>query len=131
MNSVTDYYTEQAKSGLGGFRGSRYQRGGGIFDWIFRKGLPVLKFLGNQALSSGLGIASDLMEGDNFKESAKKHLKQGGKNTLTYMADKMKGSGRQRRCIRKKTIKRKCVKRKTCKRKRKVKRATRDRYSWL
>jgi len=125
---VNDYYDQQARTGISGFRGSRYQKGGAWYDWILRKGLPVLKFLGKQALSGGLGVVGDLLEGDNLKTSAKKHLRQGGKNSVKFLADQMAGSGRRRRRVvrrRRRTPKQYAPKRRTIKRRtRKITRRT-------
>lgn len=115
MNPVTDYYVEQAGSGISGFHGIKYQRGNGIFSSIWAKiGLPVLKFLGRQAVSSGLSVASDAFDGRNIKDSAIQHLRQGGKNTVEFLKDlaSQQGGGRirsRKRKNKKKPIK--CAKR--------------------
>lgn len=112
MNPLAEYYINQAGSGLSGFSGLRYQRGNGWFSNILsRVGLPVLKFLGKQALNSGLAIASDALEGKRIKDSAMSELKNTGRNTIGFirqLADQS-GSGRQRKVKRRKSkpIKRK------------------------
>lgn len=117
MNAVDNYYLSQAGSGLSGFSGIRYQKGGGIFGSIWsRIGLPVLKFLGKQLASSGLSIAADALDGKDFKKSAVSQLKQGGKNTVAYLGDilSQQGQGRkrqQRTASRKNIKKRKMSKR--------------------
>ena len=81
------HYCELAKRGqygygIPGFHGVvRYQGGRGIFKSIFRSAIvPALKFLGKTALSTGANIASDtILNKRNFKESAKEHLENAGK----------------------------------------------------
>lgn len=106
MNPLAEYYVNQAGTGLSGFSGLRYQRGNGWFTNILsRVGLPILKFLGKQALSSGLNIASDALEGKAIKESALSEIKNTGRNTLGFikqLADQS-GSGRKRKKARRTT----------------------------
>ena len=111
MNAVSDYYIKQAGNGLSGFSGLRYQRGNGWLSNVWSKvGLPVLKFLGKQALNSGLSIASDALDGNSIKASAKNNLRNSGKNTLDYRKSLVDQSGsgrkRKRRCKKSKTTKR-------------------------
>ena len=128
MNPVTEYYVNQAGTGLSGFTGLRYQRGAGWLSNIWSQvGLPVLKFLGRQALSSGLSVAQDAIEGKNVKQSAIGQLKNSGRNTIGYLKNltDQTGSGRKRKRCSKKSIKRGAKKPKLAvKRKRKTKRYT-------
>ncbi|RWS08005.1 hypothetical protein B4U80_07507 [Leptotrombidium deliense] len=95
MDEVLEYYRNQAGSGLSGFAGTRYQRGNGIFSSLWTKiGLPVLRFLGKQAISTGLNVASDALDGRNIKESAVDHLKTSGRNTVDYLRQLNQQSGR-------------------------------------
>ncbi|RWS18673.1 hypothetical protein B4U80_00004, partial [Leptotrombidium deliense] len=95
MDEVLQYYRNQAGSGLSGFAGTRYQRGNGLFSNLWTKiGLPVLKFLGRQAISTGLNVASDALDGRNSKESAVDHLKTSGRNTVDYLKQLNQQSGR-------------------------------------
>jgi hypothetical protein len=96
-----DYYRNQA-FGLrqhGGFdnmpffRGSSYQRGhglGSIFGNIFR-GLraimpSVFKTVGRHALTTGVNIANDVLEGKKLKESVRQHGLQGLKSAAGEVA---------------------------------------------
>ncbi|XP_053200532.1 uncharacterized protein F54H12.2-like [Panonychus citri] len=66
------YYLNQAGTGLPLqiFAGTRYQRGNGFFGRFFMsKIMPILRYLGEQALSTGQAILSDT------KKSAKDRLK--------------------------------------------------------
>lgn len=106
MNPVTQFYVQQARTGLSSYSGSKYQKGGGILSILARLGLPVLKFLGKQVATTGLGIASDLLEGDNFKDSARKQLKQSGKNMVNYAASRLSGGRRRRTRTRRRPVRR-------------------------
>lgn len=139
MDAVTEYYVNQAGTGIPGFQGIRYQRGQGFFSSLWsRIGLPVLKFLGKQAVDSGLSVASDALEGKNLKDSAMTHLRSGGKRTVDFLRNMndQSGSGRKRRrkSIKKvKRLKKTPVvkkKRKQKLRKRKSKRRTRKLFNF-
>ena len=75
-----DYYTKQSGGELPVFYGARTQRGraiGSVLGGLFRRALPFLKsgaeILGKQALN----VATDMIDGKSFKESAKDRLKEG------------------------------------------------------
>lgn len=80
--------------------------------------LPILKYLGKKALTTGINIGTDVLQGDNIKGSLKKRLKSTGFDILEDGFEKVKkykqsGSGRRRRRMSKrKTTKRKKSKRK-------------------
>ena len=72
------YYLNQAGNGYPVFAGSRMQRGhglGSIFSGLFKAATPLLKrgakALGKQALSTGMELASDLIEGKKIEDSSK------------------------------------------------------------
>ncbi len=75
------------------FRGSSYQRGhglGSIFGNIF-KGLraimpSVFKTVGRHALTTGVNIANDVLEGKKLKESARQHALHGLKSAAGEVA---------------------------------------------
>ena len=89
-----DYYVNQAGNGYNPvFVGSRIQRGhgiGSIFSGLFKAAAPLLKrgakAIGKQALSTGMELASDLIEGKNFKTAAKSRLKRAGSNLINEAA---------------------------------------------
>jgi hypothetical protein len=104
-----DYYRTQVLQ-RGGFdmphfAGARYQRGhglGSIFGSIFR-GLKsifpgVLKKVGRHALTTGVNIANDLLEGKNIKEAAKTHglrgLKSAAGDVVPEIVETIKQSAR-------------------------------------
>jgi len=106
-NPYLAYYANQAGSGLAGFQGVRYQRGHGFFSSIFQNVLrPLAKYLGKKALSTGVEIGSDILKGEDIKESAKKRLKTTGKSIVNDAIERAKnfaqtGSGGKRRRKRK------------------------------
>ena len=109
MNPYTDYYVNQAGSGLRGFSGARYQRGHGWFSRIFSSTLlPALKFLGKKGLETGIGVADDVLAGKNLKESVKRRAVESGKELARKGLDRGKtylqtGKGTCRKKSKKKT----------------------------
>ncbi len=117
----SDYYVNQAGGSLPVFQGSRGQRGhgfGSVLGGLFRNALPMLKRIGKQALTTGAHIASDMLGGKNFSESAKARVRQGINSFLPPEdVSEQTGSGGRRRAIkRKRTSTRVSKKRKNVKR---------------
>ena len=129
-------YDYQRGHGLTGFTGDEYQLGHGPFGPILKFAKPILKYLGRKALEWMGGVATDVVAGDDIKESAKRRLKQtalditekggeqvqnltqeGVKKAMKFIAQR--GSGKRRKraivCVpvkkRKITRKRKATKR--------------------
>lgn len=79
-NPYLSYYSEQAGDGISHFSGLKYQKGHGIgsfFGRLFKSLiLPSAKYLGKKALKTGVDIGSDVLEGQSFKESAKKRVNE-------------------------------------------------------
>ena len=74
-----DYYTRQSEGEVPVFYGARTQRGhglGSILGWFFRRVMPFLssgaKILGQQSMN----VASDMIDGNSFQDSAKSRLKE-------------------------------------------------------
>ena len=93
--SYEDYYVRQVGGGLPVFVGARVQRGhglGSLFGGLIRSAMPLIKrgalALGKGALKTGLGVAGDVLSGQSIKSSAKRRLKETGKD----MVGKMLGS---------------------------------------
>jgi hypothetical protein len=113
----TDYYVNQAGGSMPVFQGSRGQRGhgfGSVLSGLFRSAVPMLKRIGKQALTTGAYIASDMLGGKKFEESARSRVRQGINSFLPPDdGSEQTGSGRRRRTVkRKRTTKhRKSVKR--------------------
>ena len=81
-----DYYTKQNGGEIPAFYGARTQRClglGSILGGLFRRALPFLssgaKILGQQAMN----VASDMIDGKSFQDSAKSRLKEGIKTFVT------------------------------------------------
>lgn len=75
------------------FHGFPYQRGHGLgsfFGGLFRAALPLLKgaarALGEQAITTGLNVFSDVGRGKNFKQA----LKHRGAEAGSALADRVK-----------------------------------------
>ena len=94
-----------------GYRGQRGHGLGSLISELFRKAVPMLKrglaSFGKHALKTGLEIANDVAERENFKESAKKRIPQGIKG-FAKMENfiPQSGSGRKRKRSRAKKNKR-------------------------
>jgi len=97
----TDYYVNQAGNGIPVFQGMRGQRGhgfGSVLSGLFRSAMPVLKRIGKQALTTGAYIASDLLGGKSFDESARSRVRQGINSFLPpEEGSEQTGSGHKRR----------------------------------
>ena len=81
-----DYYTRQSGGEVPVLYGARTQGGhglGSILGGLFRRALPFLsigaKILGQQAMD----VASDMIDGKSFQDSAKSRLKEGIKIFVT------------------------------------------------
>ena len=88
--SIEDYYCSQSGNGLPVYQGySGRQKGyglGGLFRGLMKSVVPLFKSgakaLGKRALSTGLNVAQDVLGGQSFGESAKKRMKETGRNML-------------------------------------------------
>lgn len=120
----------QRGGAIRGFAGQEYQLGGkwNFGQFLWRHAKPLLSYLGKKALSTGVSIGQDVMEGQDIGQAAKKRVTSAGKDVAVDALDRMKtkiqtGKGRKR-------IKRKYPKRKTTVRhKRRIKTASKRRRS--
>lgn len=104
MASYDEYYLNQAGGKLPVFQGTKFQRGHGFFGRLFKFFLPIVKsalpVVGKHALSTGLSIGKDLIEGEKFSNTARKRLKETGANILDEISqkfNKQSGSGKKRK----------------------------------
>ena len=106
MNPYASYYVNQVGSGLTGYSGIRYQRGSGFFGRLFSGIGNIFKELlpaaGKRILPSGIGLAQDVLAGENVLKSAKSRLVEAGKNVADEALEQIKsrlqkGSGRRRK----------------------------------
>lgn len=98
--SVDEYYEQQA-GGLPSFIGSTIQQGagiGGIFTKFMRGMGPIIKTgakaAGEQLLNTGMNIASDVIDGKPFADSASSNMKSGGKQILNKLTGAFKNPKR-------------------------------------
>ena len=102
-NPYTNYYVNQAGSGIGGFQGVRFQRGQGFFGNIFKSAImPLLKYLGPKLLKTGASVASDAISGENVLQSLKTHGKSAARDIASDVGERavrfaQTGRGRKRR----------------------------------
>ena len=106
----------QSGKGFPVFQGYRGQRGHGLGSLLsgwFRSALPLLKrglsFFGKQALNTGAKIATDVVAGKAFGESAKNRVVE----TINEHAPGLipqSGSGHRRRRVKRQTRPRKAAK---------------------
>ena len=89
-----DYYIHQSGKGYPVFAGRRYQRGhglGSIVGGLFKAAIPLLRkganTIGREALTAGLHIAGDVVEGRNIKQAAESRLKSKGQNLFQKAMD--------------------------------------------
>ena len=75
-----DYYTKRSGGELPVFYGARTQRGhgiGSVLRGLFRRALAFLKSGAEILSKQALNVATDMIDGKSFKESAKDRLKEG------------------------------------------------------
>ena len=131
-NKYITYYVDQAGSGLAVFEGNQYQRGHGFFSSLFQNIIkPLGRYLGRAALTTGVNVGSDLLQGENLQETLKKQSKVTSKKMLNdsiTRAQKFAQTGtggreRRRKKVNKtkvvKSIKKKPIKKKRTVRKKK------------
>lgn len=110
-----DYYSRQASGTIiqsGGslpvFHGSTRQQGyglGNIFAKVFSSLKPMLsnvaKSAGKQLIHSGAQLATDMIDGDSFSNSARKNLSSGGRQLVNTLTTRLQG-GRRRGGVKRK-----------------------------
>ena len=106
VNPYIEIYNSQVGSGIPAFQGVRIQRGHGFFGNLFsgignliKNWAPgVLKSI----LPSGVGLAQDIISGENVKQSTLNRLKEAGKAAGQHTIDRVAshfqhGKGRKRK----------------------------------
>ena len=88
--SYEDYYVRQVGGALPVFVGGRVQRGhglGSLFGGLIRSAVPLIKSgaiaLWKRALKTGLNVAGDVLSGQSLKNSAKRRVKEAGKDLVS------------------------------------------------
>jgi hypothetical protein len=85
-----DYYVKQAGTGMTSFNGMRYQKGNGFFGRLIKGLKPLLSYFGKKALKTTANVASDMLEGGDFKTVLKKNLGVSAKDMAADAVAKMK-----------------------------------------
>ena len=88
--SYEDHYVRRVGGGLPVFNGGRVQRGhglGSLFGGLIRSAVPLIKSgamaLAKRAFKTGLNVAGDVLAGHNLKGSAKRRVKEAGKDMIS------------------------------------------------
>ena len=69
MTEFTNYYVNQVWTGITGYSVIRYQKGHGFFGKILSSAvLPILKYLGKKALSTGVSVGADVLQDENLEK---------------------------------------------------------------
>lgn len=91
----TDYYNTQTGAALPFFAGHNRQSGygvGHVLKGLFNAVVPLIssvgKTLGKRALRTGINIASDVVQGQNVKESVKKRTREAGRSLINNAVDR-------------------------------------------
>jgi hypothetical protein len=91
MNSELSYYQQQAGTGIAFHTGVRFQKGHGFFGRLLQKAIyPLMRILGNTALSTGADIAQDVLDKKDFKESLKTRAEEAGRKLAKRGIDKVR-----------------------------------------
>jgi len=107
INPYTEYYINQAGTGLTAFEGIQYQRGHGFFGDFWSNYLkPLGKYLGKKALGTVANIGTEIIDGENVVQTLKSNLKKAGREVYDDGVERTKkfiqtGKGRRKRRIKK------------------------------
>lgn len=111
MTNLEEYYKRQAGTGISVYPGVRYQRGHGFFG-RFTKGtlLPLLSSLGHKFLSTGVDVASDIVNNradplTSIKTRGVAAAKDMANEVISTAKSRLSGSSQQSGTGYKKTIK--------------------------
>lgn len=107
-NPYTNYYLEQAGSGMGNvYSGVTYQKGFGIGSFLgglFRRAIPLLsmagKALGSEFFKTSGNIVSDIVSKKPWREAVQARMSDAGNNitsTFGHQVDNLLGKGYKRR----------------------------------
>ncbi len=79
------------------YRGVPYQRGAGlgsVFKNVLRFLLPIGKTIGKEALRTGLGVASDALDGQDLVMATKKRGRKAAKKAVKKVVRKLQKDSR-------------------------------------
>jgi hypothetical protein len=143
MKSYEDYlqhyYNNQAHTGHGGaFAGQLWQKGGarvysgrpwqegsGFWSSLWRMAKPLLKYVGKEAVATGINVGTDYLTGTPMKEAVvnrgKERTAKVVNDAATAATKRLIGKGRRRKAAKKSKIPRKSKrKRKTTTKRKKL-----------
>jgi hypothetical protein len=104
QGALDNYYSQQSGGGDFYFKGPSYQRGhglGGLFGKLFRTAIPVFrntvspilkrgaKAVAREALNTGVGVASDLLDGGSLQDSVERRGQIAAQRLMQKGAAKM------------------------------------------
>ena len=94
--NYASYYKNQAVGGGNYFSGAPLQRGhglGNILGGLFRSALPMIKqgakVIGKEAVKTGVGVAADVLGGQNIKTATKQRARQAGLNMTSQVMQQL------------------------------------------
>lgn len=120
QRAFDDYYHSQSGGNAAYFQGPSHQRGhglGGIFGSLFRAAMPVFrttiapmlktgaKAIASEALTTGVGVANDMLAGQSGRESLESRLPMAGDRLARRGIKKLTNILEPRRKPRRKNIK--------------------------
>lgn len=129
-DSIQQYYINQAHTGHGGaFAGQLWQKGGarvyagrpwqegsGFWNSLWRIARPLLKYVGKEAVATGVNVGTDYLTGTTMKEAVVNRGKERAAKVVNDAASaatkKLIGGGRSRGLSRTKRSKRKKIRKK-------------------
>jgi hypothetical protein len=135
---LQQYYTSQAHTGQGGaFAGQLWQKGGarvyagrpwqegsGFWSSLWRIARPLLKYVGKEAVATGVNVGTDFLTGTTMKEAVvnrgKERTAKVVNDAATAVTKRLMGKGRLRGRGRKKRAISKIVTKKQIKEKKKT-----------
>jgi hypothetical protein len=118
------YYTNQAHTGHGGaFAGQLWQKGGarvyagrpwqegsGFWSSLWRIARPLLKYVGKEAVATGVNVGTDYLTGTTMKEAVVNRGKERATKVVndaaTAATKRLSGKGRRRRKASRKALSR-------------------------
>ena len=107
-SDFNDYFSHQIGSGFGDIRivrAPRYQRGYGFGSFFSRLAMPIIEYLGKEALNKGVNIGKRVVQDPQIQQAFKDSVKDLANKGLSAIREKaaiQEGSGRKRLYKRKK-----------------------------
>lgn len=107
-SAFNHYYTNQSGSGFGDIRivrAPRYQRGYGFGSFFSRLAMPILKYIGKEALDKGVTLGKRVVQDPQIQKAFKESVSDLATKGLEKIKRKSQtGSGHKRLYKRKKSV---------------------------